>query len=259
MGKTMGFDWSKTAEDDHGLRIGLPARLFDVLAARGIGERGQKLVDLGTGVGQFARDFARRGVEVTAVDASETLIEAARRQSEKQDVRMDYVVAEAERTGLPAKSFDVVSAAEAWEWFDRPKTIREVKRLLKPAGWLVIVSFDWLPLRGNVVTATEALIEKYNPEWRWGGGTGIYPEWLRHIRAGGFSDLETFSFDVTHDYSHDHWTRRVSSSSAVRASLSPDEVHRFTETLRTALADQFPDEAVPVMHCCWVISARVPN
>lgn len=255
----MGFDWSKTAEDDDGHRIGLPERLFDLLAVRGIGERGQKLVDLGTGVGQFARDFARRGVEVTAVDASEALIKAAKAQGEKEDLRMEYVVADAERTGLPAKSFDVVSAAEAWEWFDRPKAIREVKRLLKPTGWLVIASFDWLPLKGNVVAATEKLIEKYNPEWRWSGGTGMYPEWLRHIRAGGFRELETFSFDVSHGYTHEQWTRRVSASSAVRASLSPDEVHRFTETLRTALADQFPDEPIAVPHCCWVISARAPD
>jgi len=255
----MGFDWSKTAEDDHGLRIGLPERLFELLATRGIGERGQKLVDLGTGVGQCARDFARRGLEVTAVDASETLVEAARAQSELEDLRMVYKVAEAERTGLPAKSFDVVTAAEAWEWFDRPKTIREVKRLLKPSGWLVITSFDWLPLRGNVVEVTEKLIEKYNPEWRWGGGTGIYPHWLRDVRAAGFSGLETFSFDVTHGYTHEHWSRRVTASSGVRASLSPDEVHRFAETLRTALEAQFPEEPMRVAHCCWVVSARAPT
>lgn len=87
----------------------------------------------------------------------------------------------------------------------------------------------------------------------------MYPEWLRHIRTGGFRDLETFSFDVSHRYTHEQWTRRVSASSAVRASLSPDEVHRFTETLRSTLADQFSDEPIVVPHCCWVISARAPG
>lgn len=235
----------------------MPARVFEALANRGIGVGGQKLVDLGTGFGDFARDFARRGLDVTAVDASTALIDAARREGERQDVRMGYVVAEAERTGLPAHGFDVVSVAEAWAWFDRPRAVREVKRLLRPEGWVVIASFDWLPLPDNAVEATESLIEKYNPEWRWGGGTGIYPEWLRDLRRGGFVALETMSFDVTHDYSHDAWSKRVSESSAVRASLSPDEVFRFEETLRTRLAERFPGETLTIPHCCWVVSARV--
>ena len=39
----------------------------------------------------------------------------------------------------------------------------EARRLLAPSGRLVIAHFDWLPLPGNVVEATEALIKAHNP------------------------------------------------------------------------------------------------
>ena len=71
---------------------------------------------------------------------------------------MRYVTARAEQTDLPDASFDVVTAGQCWHWFDRPKAAQEVRRLLVSKGWLVIAHFDWIPLPGNVVEATEKLI-----------------------------------------------------------------------------------------------------
>jgi hypothetical protein len=46
-------------------------------------------------------------------------------------------------------------SALVWPWFGG--------HILKPGGKLVIAHFDWLPLTGNVVEATEELILQYNP------------------------------------------------------------------------------------------------
>jgi hypothetical protein len=67
---------------------------------------------------------------------------------------------------------------------------------------VVIAHFDWLPLAGNVVEATERLIGQYNPDWSFGGGSGLHPQCLADLAQVGFTGLETFSFDQPVAYSH---------------------------------------------------------
>ncbi len=60
-------------------------------------------------------------------------------------------------------------------------------RLLKPGGWLVICSQDWLPLGDNVVARTEAIVQRHNPTWPFGGLDGMKPGAVRDLRAAGFA------------------------------------------------------------------------
>jgi methylase of polypeptide subunit release factors len=50
------IDWSRTSADCATHRPGPPARLYDLLAALGIGGAGRRLLDLGTGTGLVARE-----------------------------------------------------------------------------------------------------------------------------------------------------------------------------------------------------------
>jgi SAM-dependent methyltransferase len=251
-------DFGRTASDYVQYRTGFPEGIYEELSARGIGVRGQRVLDIGTGTGTMAREFARRGCEVVGLDPSEELIAEARRIDAEQDLRIEYVIGTAERTRLDARSFDVVSAGQCWYWLDRPKAVREIKRVLRPEGLLVIAQFDWIPLPGNAVEATEELIEKYNPEWRLGGGTGLHYEWMRDVRAAGLEDIRTLSFDQNVVFSHEAWRGRVRASAGVRASMSPDMVARFDENLRAMLVERFTEDPLALPHCAWVMHARLP-
>lgn len=253
----MSDDFSKINYDHY--RPGFPAELFERLVRLDIGQRGQRVLDLGTGTGNMARSFARRGCDVVGLDPSQALLEEAKRIDQTEDVRIEYVAAPAERSSLAAASFDVVSAGQSWRWFDTHKTVREVKRLLRPGGHLVVAQLDWIPLPGNAVEVTEQLIDKYNPEWRLGGGTGLHPEWLKDVRAAGFARIETFSFDLSLSFTHEAWRGRVRASAGVRASLKPDMLARFDENLRGALAEKFADEPLTLPHCVWALCGRMPS
>lgn len=254
----MNVDFGRTASDYGQHRPGFPDELFERLAKLGIGDQGQRVLDLGTGTGHFGRGLALRGCEVVGLDPSESLIAEAKRLDEEVNVRIDYVVGHAERTMLDEKSFDVVAAGQCWRWFEHNKAIREIKRVVRPGGRLVIAQFDWLPLPGNAVEATERLIEKYNSEWNLGGGTGLHADALTDVRQAGFTAVETFSFDVDVSFSAEAWRGRVRASAGVKASMSPDMVSRFDEKLRRTLEDDF-EEPLSIPHCAWALACRAPG
>ena len=245
----MGVDFGKTAKDYAAYRAGFPTELFVRLASMGVGRSGQRLLDLGTGTGTLARGFARRGASVVGIDPAEPLLLEARRLAAREGVQVDFLVGRAEDIDAPDGAFEVVTAGQCWHWFDRPAAAAECRRVLVANGTLVICYFDWLPVPGNVVAATEALILEHNPEWPLAGGLGMYPLWTLDVAAAGFSRLETLSFDVEVSYSHEAWRGRIRAS--------PGVVNFDTE-LAALLVEDFPGEPLAIPHRVWALVARAP-
>jgi SAM-dependent methyltransferase len=252
-------DFGKTAGDYAKFRAGFPPALFERLASMGVGLPGHRVLDLGTGTGTLARGFARRGATVTGLDKSDALLEQAKHLDRDARVSVTYRVATAEDTGLPADSFDVVTAGQCWHWFDRHAAASEARRLLVPNGRLVIAHFDWIPIPGNVAYATEKLIEHHNPDWKFGGGIGVHPAWFRDVAIAGFADLESFSFDEETPYSHEAWRGRIRASAGIAASMPPDKVAKFDHELRDMLAEHFPQDPFTVLHRIFALICRNPE
>ena len=254
----MDIDFGKTAADYGAHRSGFPDALHHRLAAFGIARTRQRLLDLGTGTGVLGRGFGLRGCTVTGLDPSDELIAEARRLDASVGLETDYVKASAEQTGLPGGAFDVVAAGQCWHWFDGRRAATEARRLLVAGGTLVIAHFDWIPLPANVVEATERLIERHNPAWAYGGGTGLHSSGLADAAIAGFRDIESFSFDVDVPYSHEAWRGRIRASAGVGASLTPDKVAAFDGALAARLAENFPGDPLTVHHRCFAVVCRAP-
>jgi SAM-dependent methyltransferase len=220
--------------------------------------RGARVVDLGTGTGSLARLFAQHGCEVTGVDIAAPLLEQARRLDGEAGVQVAYVECPAEATGLPSGAFDVVSAGQCWHWFDRPAATREVARLLASAGTVVIAHFDWLPVKGNVVEATEEIILRHTPIWPFADRAGLYPQWLVDLQTAGFTRIETFSFDVAESYSHEAWVGRVRASAPIAGTLDSDGVRACSEELAVMLRARFAEDPLAVPHRVWAVTAQAP-
>ncbi|MHA7871062.1 MAG: class I SAM-dependent methyltransferase [Hyphococcus sp.] len=100
------------------------------------------LLDLGAGTGQFLADVKDNwpALDVTALDLSPAYLNKARAGLGCwKDVR--YVQANAEETGLPDASFDIVTAV--YLFHELPPAVRaavaaEAKRLLKPGGVFIL-------------------------------------------------------------------------------------------------------------------------
>lgn len=253
-----GADFGRTAEDYARHRAGYPDWLFERLMRQGIARPGMRALDLATGTGSLGRGLAQRGLRVTGLDLSAEMIAAARALDAAGGVMLDYVLGKAEDTGQPAATFDLVTAACCWHWFDRPKAAAEVLRLLKPGGALVICAQDWLPIGDNVVAKSEAILQRHNPAWPFGGGDGVKPGFVADLRRAGFDAVESFTRDFDIPYGRDAWRGRLRASAALSGSLPPEKVAAADAELAVMLARDFPVEPLPVPHCVFAAWGRKP-
>ena len=253
-----GINFGKAAEDYGTFRAGFPESIFDRLAEFNVGLPGHTVIDLGTGTGTLARGFAHRGCKVIGVDPDPRMIGEARRLDRQSKVNTRYVEATAESTGLDSGTADVVAAGQCWHWFDQPRVVAEVIRLLEPDGKLVIANFDWLPLAGNVVEATEELIIQYNPDWHFGGGLGMYPHYLPVLSRAGIQNIQTFSYDMDVPYTPEAWRGRIRASAGI-AALDADSARRFDADHAELLSTRFPSSVLAVPHRVFAIVAEAAD
>jgi len=104
--------------------------LFD-----GLGDPARLVVaDLGAGTGISTRILAARGAQVLAVEPN-----AAMRAKAAPDPRVRWIDGTAEATTLPDGSVDVAAAFQAWHWFDHAIALRELHRVVRPAGRIAVL------------------------------------------------------------------------------------------------------------------------
>ena len=233
------IDWSRTSGDYAAHRPGPPPRLFDLLKALGIGQPGQRLLDLGTGTGLVACEFARRGARVSGIDIAPGQIAAARQAAAAEGLDVDFRVAAAEACPFPAASFDVAVASQCWMYFDVDRTLAELRRVLAPGGVRVTTHFSGLPRADALAAASEDHVLRFTPDGRGGGWKGTVPaepSWT----AGRATVRAMFWFDADVPFTREDWRGRMRACRGIGATLDADAVAAFDAALAGWLAQGTP-------------------
>ncbi len=229
------FDFGRTSEDYARYRNIYPGSMFEKLIAFGIGKRGQKILDLGSGTAVLPINLYQTGAKFTATDISENQVRYGRHLVKEKGIdNIDFKVCSAEKTGFTDNSFDVVTAVQCFQYFNAFKATDEIRRILKPHGLFCKIFMDWLPYEDEIIGEFESLVLKYNPNWS-GNGFKIfrytYPDW-----ADEKFNIETIhSYDATLEFTKEAWIGRIKTCRGVGASLSDNDIRRFEVEYRNML------------------------
>ncbi len=120
-------------------------------------EAGKLAADIGAGAGFISQGLVARGVKVIAVDQSEAmLLELKRKHSQSGEI--DCRPGDAEQLPIESESVDYTFANMSLHHVESPAAaIKEMARILKPKGRLVITDLD----RHNV----ELLRREHHDRW----------------------------------------------------------------------------------------------
>jgi SAM-dependent methyltransferase len=96
------------------------------------------VADIASGTGIWTRLLLENGNQVIGVEPNAAMREAGERLLAAFP-KFTSVAGTAETTTLADQNVDFVTAAQAAHWFDRTRARREFVRILRPAGWLVLL------------------------------------------------------------------------------------------------------------------------
>ncbi len=118
------------------------SRIRDKVANFTDARSGSKILDVGTGTGKQAFAFAKKGHEVTGIDLSEAMLNVGKKKNKYENVKFE--IADATHVPFENNSFDVSCASFALHDMlstIREKALKEMARVTKPEGKIVIVDY----------------------------------------------------------------------------------------------------------------------
>lgn len=189
--------------------------------------------DCGTGSGQAAVGLAPLFRRVIATDASDAQLAQAEGRP-----NLEYRRASAEVSGLPDRSADAVTVAQALHWFDRPAFFAEVARVAKPGALLAVWTYNLV--RGDA--ALDRVIDRLYSDILgsyWPADRALVETGYRDIEIP-FAELAPPSFEMTADWTLVQLTGYLRTwSSAIRYQVQhgTDPVQAVADELEAAWGD----------------------
>jgi 2-polyprenyl-6-hydroxyphenyl methylase / 3-demethylubiquinone-9 3-methyltransferase len=120
----------------HPVRTGYARRV--ILEQLGWHPRVRSALVVGAGRGLLARELARLGLSVDAIDPDPDAIRLAREATARENLSVDYRVGDAHRLPYPDAAFDVLYYADTFEITpDLDRVLAEAARVLRPEGALL--------------------------------------------------------------------------------------------------------------------------
>jgi ubiquinone/menaquinone biosynthesis C-methylase UbiE len=146
-------------------RPGYPPEVLDLLKKE-CGLTSESVVaDIASGTGIWTRRLLLNGNPVFGVEPNAEMRKAGE-EFLKSYARFTSAAGTAEETTLADHSVNLVTAAQAAHWFDRPRARREFVRILKPGGWVALLWNERLTDSTPFLRAYEQMLLEYGTDYK---------------------------------------------------------------------------------------------
>ncbi len=207
-------------------RPGYPAEVLRLLESKAGFSSKTRVADVGSGTGKLTALFLDNGNEVFAVEPNADM----QAEAEKLLGRFggfQSIKGTAESTGLPDKSVGLVSAGQAFHWFDKLKAKKEFLRILESQGFVLLVWNTRKRKKGSFSSDYEELIEEHKSDTLgWSSSEREKREISKFFARNNFT---TAKFDNFQSLDFEHLLARIRS-----ASYMPREGKKFEHLVESA-------------------------
>lgn len=221
-------------------RPGYPDELIDFLYDNA---RCEAVADIGAGTGKFTRCLLNKPWSVTAVEPN-----ADMREKLAAIGGITVVNAPAENTGLAERSVGLVTAAQAFHWFDAERFKEECKRVLTDDGKTAVI---WNSFVEEGVAARQMEVcRKYCLDLiinQGRAGKRSAEEGDKFLRSGYFRELEVVEFPGERVFDRESFIGETLSRSYAPKPGKPN-YERFVEALN-AVFSEFESGGKAVVKC----------
>ena len=210
--------FSKTIDFYHRYRPSYPTELIDLLAELVSLTPNAHIADIGAGTGKLTTLLLDKGYEVWAVEPNDAMREFAINWL-ASNPRFHASAGKAEATTLAQGQFDLITAAQAFHWFDLTAFRQECLRLLKPNAQVALIWNERSNDTDPAMAAYEALIQSYSIDYR-----KVHDQWVNPTQLADFfqNTYTTASFPYTHYLDLEGFKGRYRSCSYALDTTHPD-------------------------------------
>ena len=210
-----------------------PSELVQTLLQKTMLDAGTVVADIGSGTGIFTRLLLDQKLKVFAVEPNANMRHAAEALF-SGDPHFTSVDAPAEHTGIADNSVDLITAAQAFHWFNNVTTKAEFRRILKPDGKLALI-WNKRKVSQPFQHAYDAVLRAYVPEYGEVNHMNLSEANIAEFFTGG--QMEILRFDNSQQLTFSGLLGRLKSSSYCPTESSPQYPSLVAEL--AALFEQF--------------------
>lgn len=227
--------FSQHAADYQRFRPRYPAELFEYLSA--LSPAHELVWDCATGNGQAASMLAAHFDAVYASDASAEQIAHA-----IVTPAVDYHVATAEHSGLPAQAVDLITVFQAFHWFDEAAFFAEAKRVAKPGAPLAVVGYHTVQ---TGLAAVDAVYQDFCFDYLW--EKNCWDMDRRSLNQAyaetrfPFAPITTPSFAATMQWTYDDYVAYLNTWSAVKTYIRLYNDNPVSSYVEARIRDHWPN------------------
>jgi SAM-dependent methyltransferase len=193
-----------------------------------------RVADVAAGTGKFTRLLEPTGAQIVAVEP----VDGMRANLATSAPTAEVVSATAEALPFAGGSFDAITVAQAFHWFDAPSALAEFARTLRKRGRLALI-WNARDRSAPLVDAVWSIMDRVERDAPWRN----HDDWRESafVETDHFGPLHEATFANVQRLSPEGMVERVQSVSHV-AALEPREQQAVLDEVRDVLASH-PDAA----------------